>query len=422
MSLLCLPNELIEHIGKGIGSEPDLNALTQTNQLISKLLTPLLYRSNAERHNSSALVWAAQHGLTSTAKLCLEHGANTNALIAGGLPPLFVAAEQKQVTVLQLLLAQPGALQNTLTGDEDTLFIWACNSIWLVELLLAGYEVEVNDMDGEGRTAIWNVARMGHLEILRLLLETGRVNVNLRNADGSGSALGAARFSILRVYDSGDQDGMSLQRSLRVLEMLLSHPGLQFSIPNGADYLDDLLWHLIFVGPASMVELLLTQATENVALDGFLSSAGQTMLSCAASGGQTEVVEVLLRHGASVHSGDGTVGTPISWAAHHGYENVVDILLAHGADVDAKDGVGATALSLAAEAGYEVVVQRLLEAGADLWTADSDGKTPLWHAIVADEEEVIRVFLARCDPHAQITAIKMSELLVPAASHGRLRS
>ncbi len=79
----------------------------------------------------------------------------------------------------------------------------------------------------------------------------------------------------------------------------------------------------------------------------------------------------------SISPGD---STPLMEAASGGYSDIVKLLIDHGANVNAKSSVGNTALTYACCGGYEEVVRILLEAGADVEHQNENGHTPLMEA------------------------------------------
>jgi len=98
----------------------------------------------------------------------------------------------------------------------------------------------------------------------------------------------------------------------------------------------------------------------------------------AANTNNTELVERLLGTSiASVHSVDEHKRSPLHFAAAKGYSEVVEVLLRHGADPNQKDRLGNTAMHLAACTNHVPVVTLLLRAGTDLTTLDNNGRTPL---------------------------------------------
>ncbi|KAF2844467.1 hypothetical protein T440DRAFT_358517, partial [Plenodomus tracheiphilus IPT5] len=72
MPLLGLPAELIRHIYENdLQSECDLNALAQTSHFLYGCVNPFLYTHNTKSSGSSALSWAATHGVIDTARKSL---------------------------------------------------------------------------------------------------------------------------------------------------------------------------------------------------------------------------------------------------------------------------------------------------------------------------------------------------------------
>lgn len=77
-----------------------------------------------------------------------------------------------------------------------------------------------------------------------------------------------------------------------------------------------------------------------------------TPLDCAASKGQEQAVEVLIKAGADVNPTDKQKTTPLHLAAKEGHLNVVKLLLANNADVG-KSASGLNSLDMAIDNGHE---------------------------------------------------------------------
>jgi len=110
------------------------------------------------------------------------------------------------------------------------------------------------------------------------------------------------------------------------------------------------------------------------------ASIAERKLKVAASTNNTELLERILsgeQGQANVRSMDEHKRTALHFAAAKGYSEVVEILLRHGADPNQKDQLGNTALHLAACTNHVPVVTLLLRAGTDLTTLDNNGRTPL---------------------------------------------
>ena len=82
--------------------------------------------------------------------------------------------------------------------------------------------------------------------------------------------------------------------------------------------------------------------------------------------------------------------TPLMEAASAGHTDIVRLLIAHGADVNAQSSSGNTPLMYACAGGHEEVVRVLLEAGAHVEDHNENGHTPLMEAASAGHCTVAR--------------------------------
>lgn len=113
-------------------------------------------------------------------------------------------------------------------------------------------------------------------------------------------------------------------------------------------------------------------------------------LYCASRWGWTDVVKVLLDHGADVNLIGGSMGTALQAAALGGRLEIVQLLLSHGAKDSINQAVGShgTALSAAASNGQDLVVRELLAAGACVNTPGGQFGCPLVASVEFDESTV----------------------------------
>jgi ankyrin repeat protein len=123
-------------------------------------------------------------------------------------------------------------------------------------------------------------------------------------------------------------------------------------------------------------------------------------LFTAAEGGRVQDVRQLLLGGANIEErGRNGVYSPLHVAVFMGRTEVVQILLEHGADVLAKThgGGGDSPLhlvfSLPRMAGREAIIRSLLRKGADASAKNSTGRTPLHHAVFQDSVEALKLLL-----------------------------
>ncbi|KAL8378532.1 hypothetical protein RB599_008374 [Gaeumannomyces hyphopodioides] len=244
----------------------------------------------------------------------------------------------------------------------------------VVKLLFETGRVDVESKDEYGRTPLRWAAQNGYKAVVKLLLETGKVNVDSKDNNGETPLWWAARNGheaiVKQLLATGRVDVDSKDNN--------GQTPLSWAAHNR---------HEIFV------KLLL--ATGRVDVDS-KDNKGQTPLSWAVRNGHEIVVKLLLATSKiDVDSKDNGGQTPLSWAARDGHEIVVKLLLATGKiDIDSKDNGGQTPLSWAARDGHEIVVKLLLAtAKIDVDSKDNKGQTPLWWAARNGHEAVVKLLL-----------------------------
>ena len=108
---------------------------------------------------------------------------------------------------------------------------------------------------------------------------------------------------------------------------------------------------------------------------------GVTPLWLACMNGNATVIEMLLKAGAEANTVLPEGETALMTAARTGKLDAVKVLLGYGADVNAKEGWrGQTALMWAAAEGHPDVIQVLVENGAQINARSNGGFTPLLFA------------------------------------------
>ena len=224
----------------------------------------------------------------------------------------------------------------------------------------------LNQKDDEEMTALHWAAHLGHLAIVRLLLEKG-ADVNRKGMHGI-TALGSAAT---HGYEG-------------IVRLLLER---------GADVNGKGIHGRVALGSAAMygyegVVRLLLEREVDVNAKG---DDGITALYMAAKFGHEEIVRLLLDRGADANTKGKNGKVALKGAAWSGYERVVRLLLDRGADVNAKTNDGTTALDYASVKGRKGVVRLLLERGADVDTKNEDGMTALDIASVQGHKGVVKL-------------------------------
>lgn len=94
-----------------------------------------------------------------------------------------------------------------------------------------------------------------------------------------------------------------------------------------------LLW-AARVGSIDIVKRIIAKKVDVNAID---LSYNTTALMAASEGGYTNIVKLLLKHGANINAQDQVGATALTYASAGGREDTVKLLLEHGADVNIKD-------------------------------------------------------------------------------------
>ncbi|CAG8885646.1 unnamed protein product [Penicillium egyptiacum] len=241
-AFIHLPDELLLLIASFLEKEKDISSLSRTCRKCYPPLNSFLYHHNSLNLGSSALLWAGQRGMEGTARICIRNGAHVG------------------VTDIH-------------DYDRTPLFWAACNGYEaVVKLLLETGRVNGDSKDSRDETPLLAAAKHGHEAVVKLLLETGHVDLQPKDD------------------------------------------------PNGWTPLYVAAWH----GYEAVVKLLL--ATEGVDADS-KDSNGWTPLLRAAQAGHEAVVECLLETGHVMQPEEGASGwTPLSIATQNGHEAVVELL------------------------------------------------------------------------------------------------
>jgi hypothetical protein len=158
-------------------------------------------------------------------------------------------------------------------------------------------------------------------------------------------------------------------RRFAIAKLLLAQSSANYS----TDDLNQALRDSIEFGNKQFAEALLARGAE---LEARLGLTKETPLILAARLGRTELVELLVSHGAKMESqdvslvssaiGSGLGKTALMHAASLGHSEIVKHLLAGGADVNATGESGLTALDLVSGKGARPEISRLLRKAGGL--------------------------------------------------------
>lgn len=284
----------------------------------------------------SALLIAAFHGYKDIAEILIASGSSVHVADENGETPLHKASLKGHQNVTELLIAN-GAQIDAKTLDNCTpLYFAACSHRQDVAQLLLDYGADMEP----------DVALMlGKIELIKHYLERG-VDANSK---------------LLKGYMKGESwlNQAVAYQNRNLIELLLN---------NGA------------------------RVNEKTGI--FQSSPLHTAAMGIRGKACRYICELLIAHGADVHSKDKHDETPLHRAAQIGCLDITELLLDCGADVDALNTVRRSALSIAAQHHHLQVVEFLLSRNASVNFTDAQGWTPLLRAFQrAGGEETIKVLV-----------------------------
>ena len=117
---------------------------------------------------------------------------------------------------------------------------------------------------------------------------------------------------------------------------------------------------------------------------------GGTALIAAAGHGHVGIVRKLISNGADVNQSDKRGVTPLMTASFTGSQKIINKLIESGAYVDSQDDSGYTPLMYAANSGRADLVQQLIDNGADPNLTDKEGNTAYDFAVKSNDTETIK--------------------------------
>jgi ankyrin repeat protein len=344
----------------------------------------------------AALHLAANYGHIEKCKLLLEasSGRALNIAAADGRTPLWLAANRGHLGVVQLL-QQHGADLTALVDSETLLHCvarsesTACLPV-LEYLLSAG--LEVNAVQKEGITALGLAAYLGNLELVQVLLERGADPNIVDKIEG---------YTIL--HRLTEQSSPS-SNSLPELECLLNSGRVDVNAISGFANMTALHFAVVHKR-TEVVQLLLEHGADPHIPNAVAGVGGLVPLLSATAAGHTAVVELLLNHNAAAVPVRGTAQYRrelqlLMHAVGQEQADIVALLLARGIDVDAADQSGWSALHYAIGRDHKTVkvVKLLLQSGADpnklpAVTAE-DTAAPLRAAVCRGDAAVVQLLIA----------------------------
>ena len=355
----------------------------------------LLLTSNVEVKSSTkdkALIHAAAAGSYIICKILITNGAAINAKNEKGWTALRNAIIGGYFDIVKLLV-ESGADLNLCENSGLFYLNIACGLGWteIVKYLIAnGADVSMRrGID----TNLYLATRHGHIDVVKLLLESGNSDVDVNYCGEGGN-------TVLVV---------SVQRKHMMMVELILHHGANINQPNSLgltpliaavlnehvemvqfllqhkpniNYLDlnnhTALFHAVLIGCFDIVQILLKHGAEfNQHSANNASIFTDPLLAVAVENGHHKIANLLLQRGIDVNQRNTNDATALCIASDIGNVDMVNLLLDYHCDIDYRTKYDDTALLLSIKKGHSNVSQVLLEGGANANRLNSLGISPL---------------------------------------------
>ncbi|CAG9821942.1 unnamed protein product [Phaedon cochleariae] len=272
-----------------------------------------------------------------------------------------------------------------------------------LQSFLENKQVQVDDKDENGSTALMVAATKGRSAMVRELLIHG-ADPNIEDNDCWTALLCACKEGHIDIViqllehnaaiDHRDMGGWTplmwaTYKGRTDVALLLVDRGAEVNA-HGNFHVSSLLW-AAGRGHARIVEALL----QHSAKVNFGDKYGTTALVWASRKGYTEIVEMLLRAGANVDTAGMYSWTALIVATYGNHVDVVNVLLDHKPNVNALDKDGCSPLMIACKEGYYEITTALMTAGAYINIQDRAGDTNLIHAVKGGHRGVVETLLKK---------------------------
>ncbi|XP_064648489.1 ankyrin repeat domain-containing protein 50-like [Lineus longissimus] len=297
------------------GSSPLWIASQNGHESVVKLLLDrgALIESKSDKGRSP--LWTASYnGHESVVRLLLDRGALIESKSDKVSSPLWIASQNGHESVVKLLLDRGALIESKSDNGRSPLWTASCNGHESVVKLLLDRGALIESKSDKGTSPLWIASQNGHESVVKLLLDRGALIES--KSDKGTSPLWIASYN-------GHES---------VVRLLLDRGAL---IESKSDEGSSPLWIASENGHGSVVKLLLERGEMTEASVLSSHSPLHTTIDCENS------METLHQQKADIESKDNNKGkSPLNQAATVGQTEIVQILLEHGADIASKDNDG----------------------------------------------------------------------------------
>ena len=367
-----------------------------------------------DKFGRTPLFWAAANGREPVVRLLMKREwkhrrVNPNSEDKHGWSPLVVAIMRGHESVVPHL-ARATESRAEWCMDQSPL-MWAAEAghIKIVQLLLDRRNVNADDDNNVGHTALQRAAMRGYAGVVRLLLSRPEVNVNQGNTVSTIPLLAAVvgrHKEVIHVL----LERMDLRCPDCVKERLLMRAAREDDVltlrllfeSHGADPNSknpDGMTPL-FIAAAEGHEGAVRQLLKREDIDPNARYGSTTPLLRSTRNGEKRVVALLLQHDRiDPNAHNSHEMTPLMYASMSNDAEIVRLLLRHDkVNPNLQEKNGCTALLMAVEKGHEGIVRLLLDHDTvDPNLPNNYGGTPLYAAAMDGSKAIVQLLLGRRD-------------------------
>lgn len=315
-SLLGATQRKLNHGGLNGGSLLYIAAKGGRLEDVRALLERGANPNQGDNAGLTALHIAAQEGHVAIVERLLASGAHLNQEDNDGLSALHIAAQEGHVAIVEHLLASGAAVNQTSKNGFTPLYFAAQNGhLAVLERLLVTKGIDIHTANPPLKIAVQN----GHMAVVERLLAQG-TDVNRANNQGSTPLYAAVLRGHMAMVSALLDAGADVHSVFRGYTPL--HIAKQYKHPDIEKLLDahikeqNMLFAAAKEGNKEVIFDALEQHARRVAKQ--VNPDGDTLLHIAVQKGHLEMVDALLRAGASVSQAGNKGATPLFIAVQEG--------------------------------------------------------------------------------------------------------
>ena len=334
-----------------------------TAEIVSDLLQSGESPDSLDREGRSGLVIASSQGNTEIAELLLRYGATVDMIWTSdwkSMSPLIAATTNRSTETIQLLLSHGAKVDLQINGGMSALMV-AVKQTETVQLLLE-HGAQVDLQDNDGGTALMQASKGGFIDTIRVLLKKN-AQIDLVDNHGLTALIQASCHghteAVRMLLEHGAQVDLAEETNQQTPLILASIVNRIESVQLLLDHGANVNWRDIYESTA-LIYVAKHNKSENVT--GLLSLFNQEYDDkwSSQSLGSSELLKLLLDHGAEVDLQDNGGLSALMAASSTGNVEMVKLLLEHNAQVHLVEKNDATALTIASAFNYPEIVRLLI--------------------------------------------------------------